>query len=59
MVNQPAIGTATIEPLSKLSLLLAIKRARDVGFDHFAAALVKTYSTLYPSDVRTFNASSK
>jgi hypothetical protein len=59
VVTQPIVGSGVIEPLSKLSLLLAIKRARDVGFDSFAAALVKTYAQLYPETVRTFNASNK
>ena len=36
-----------IEPLSRLSLLLAIQRARSVGFNHYAAALVKLYLAMY------------
>ncbi len=37
----------TIEPLSRLSLLLAIARARERGFDSFAHALVKLYLVMY------------
>ncbi len=39
--------THTIAPLSRLSLLLAIARAREVGFNHYAAALVKLYLAMY------------
>ncbi len=45
----------TIEPLSRLSLLLAIQRARDVGFNAFASALVKVYLREYPQDVRNLS----
>ncbi len=42
----------TIAPLSRLSLLLAIARARERGFDSFAHALVKLYLNLYPEDCK-------
>lgn len=34
--------------IPKLQLLLAIQKARDAGFNHFAAALVKLYMMEYP-----------
>ena len=36
-------------PLSKLSLLLAIQRAQAANFHHFAAALVAIYKREYPN----------
>ncbi len=42
----------TIQPLSRLSLMLEIARCREVGFDHFANALVKLYMQLYPEDIK-------
>ncbi len=49
----------TIQPFSRLSLLLAIQRARDVGFNAFAASLVKVYLREYPKDVRPLNTQAK
>jgi hypothetical protein len=37
------------DPLSRLSLLLAIQRAKASNFHHFAAALVAIYKREYPN----------
>ncbi len=38
---------STIEPFSRLSLMLAIQRAHQAGFAHFAHALKTIYLQMY------------
>ena len=42
----------TIEPLSRLALMLAIIEAKKDGLDHWAGGLCRLYKMLYPEDVK-------
>ncbi len=50
--NSQDSSSYTIEPLSRLSLMLAIADARAAGLDHWANALVKLFMQMYPEEIR-------
>ncbi len=42
----------TIQPLSRLSIMLAIIEAKKDGLNHWALGLVSLYNLLYPEDCK-------